>query len=403
MYPARVGAALVLAVGAAATADQIGTQTTQLTAIRADPVHGLGLARRIAHLTYRSELELDIRFGNTAQGDGFAVQSYLDHHADKLEARFDAESYVTLTEAMNTHDVGRGRGGVAAALASIRTPMVVGGDHLRSALPDAPTARDRGVGPVVQRAACGRIPLRTRRVSHRDRRGRRTRPRGARTVAESRSGFTVLSSVQRASTGDTAVKPDRACLGGRPTPSRRHRVRQGRRAGRCSAAPAPCSRTRRCARAAPSPSNHDVPSTVVGDARAAPTVGVDEPVVDVDRARTPPRRTRRRPTARSAPPRRASVRRDPERRVAGHLRVDVQHVHARPRREDALSATRPSAAPARSRRRSPAPTDSAAGRVQLAHVVADHPGGDAPSGPSVFSVCRTICTHRVGTPLLSRS
>src|SRR5664279_4742133 len=126
MYPTRVGAALVLAVGAVATADQIGTQTTQLTAIRADPVHGLGLARRIAHLTYRSELELDTRFGNAPQGDRFAVQSYLDHHADKLESRFDAESYVVLTAAMNTHDVGRGRGGVHAALASIRTPMVVG-------------------------------------------------------------------------------------------------------------------------------------------------------------------------------------------------------------------------------------------------------------------------------------
>jgi hypothetical protein len=41
------------------------------------PVHRIGADRR--------ELELDTRFGNTAQGDGFAVQSYLDHHADKLE------------------------------------------------------------------------------------------------------------------------------------------------------------------------------------------------------------------------------------------------------------------------------------------------------------------------------
>ena len=128
LYPERVGASLVLAVGAAATADQIGTQTVQLQAIRDDPVHGLGLARRIAHLTYRSQAELDLRFGNAPQGDGrFAVQSYLDHHAAKLERRFDAASYVTLTEAMNTHDVGRGRGGVTAALASIEVPMVVGG------------------------------------------------------------------------------------------------------------------------------------------------------------------------------------------------------------------------------------------------------------------------------------
>ena len=49
-------------------------------------------------------------------GGRYAVESYLDHHADKLVRRFDANSYVVLTEAMNSHDVGRGRGGVAAAL-----------------------------------------------------------------------------------------------------------------------------------------------------------------------------------------------------------------------------------------------------------------------------------------------
>jgi homoserine O-acetyltransferase len=146
MYPARVGAALVLATGAAATADQIGTQTAQLIAIRSDPAWnggdyyelaaqpavGLGLARRIAHLTYRAELELDVRFGRTPQDladplGRFAVQSYLDHHADKLVRRFDAGSYVALTEAMNSHDVGRGRGGVEAALDAISSPVVVGG------------------------------------------------------------------------------------------------------------------------------------------------------------------------------------------------------------------------------------------------------------------------------------
>ena len=40
------------------------------------------------------------------------MESYLDHHADKLVHRFDAASYVRLTEMMNAHDVGRGRGGV---------------------------------------------------------------------------------------------------------------------------------------------------------------------------------------------------------------------------------------------------------------------------------------------------
>jgi homoserine O-acetyltransferase/O-succinyltransferase len=128
MHPGRVEAALVLAVGAAASADQLATQNVQVAAIRNDPASGLGLARRIAHLTYRSERELDLRFGRTVQDDGrYAVVSYLDHHADKLAARFDAESYVALTRAMDTHDVGRGRGGVPAALAGIRVPIVVAG------------------------------------------------------------------------------------------------------------------------------------------------------------------------------------------------------------------------------------------------------------------------------------
>ncbi|MEV0332949.1 homoserine O-acetyltransferase [Nocardia sp. NPDC050717] len=146
--PERVAAALVLAVGARATADQIGTQTTQMAIITADPdwlggdyhgtgrapMTGMGLARRIAHLTYRTEGELDHRFTNQAQGDEdpwtggrYAVQSYLEHQAEKLCQRFDPATYVLLSEAMNRHDVGRGRGGVAAALASTPVPCVVGG------------------------------------------------------------------------------------------------------------------------------------------------------------------------------------------------------------------------------------------------------------------------------------
>jgi homoserine O-acetyltransferase len=149
-YPERVNALLLLAVGAYATADQIGLQTTQIHAVRTDsafnggdyydaaPGHGphlgLGTARRIAHLSYRTENELAQRFGREAQagedplrGGRYAIQSYLDHHAAKLAWRFDANSYVVLTEAMNHHDVGRGRGGVAEALGRITAPTVVGG------------------------------------------------------------------------------------------------------------------------------------------------------------------------------------------------------------------------------------------------------------------------------------
>lgn len=147
-HPDRVRAGLLLAVGARATGDQIGTQSTQIAAIKADPnwqggdYHetgrapdaGLKIARRIAHLTYRGEIELDTRFRNDPQpgedpaaGGRFAVQSYLEYQGDKLLARFDAGSYVILTESLNSHDVGRGRGGVHAALTSCPVPVVVGG------------------------------------------------------------------------------------------------------------------------------------------------------------------------------------------------------------------------------------------------------------------------------------
>jgi len=147
-HPLGVASLLLLASPAAASAEQIAWCATQIAAIEADPgwhggdyaalpgapgpVVGLGIARRIAHVTYRSERELAERFGRSPQGAGtpaeedpgaggrYAVESYLDHHAAKLVARFDAGSYVALTRAMDGHDVGRDRGGVAAALGVVR-------------------------------------------------------------------------------------------------------------------------------------------------------------------------------------------------------------------------------------------------------------------------------------------
>jgi homoserine O-acetyltransferase len=145
----RVERLLVLASGAYATGDQIAWCAPQLAAIRADqafrggdyydgapgqgPHLGLGVARQIAHATYRSSAELNLRFGRKSQhgeqpvtGNGrYAVESYLDHHADKLVRRFDANSYLVLTEAMNSHDVGRGRGGTVAALRRVTARTAV--------------------------------------------------------------------------------------------------------------------------------------------------------------------------------------------------------------------------------------------------------------------------------------
>ncbi|QXE38304.1 homoserine O-acetyltransferase [Streptomyces sp. GMY02] len=149
-HPGRTGALMLLATTASASAEQIAWATIQARAIRSDPFWrggdyhdagpgrgphtGLGLARRLAHVTYRSEPELHVRFGRDPQGTEdpwqggrYQVESYLDHHAAKLVRRFDAGSYIALTDAMNTHDIGRGRGGVRAALRRISAPTLVAG------------------------------------------------------------------------------------------------------------------------------------------------------------------------------------------------------------------------------------------------------------------------------------
>jgi homoserine O-acetyltransferase len=146
----RVARALVISVGAQATAEEIALCHVQMRAIRADPRwrggdyydappgdgphEGLSIARGIGHISYRTELELAARFGRDHQpgeepfgGGRYAVESYLDHHGEKLVRRFDANTYLVLSEAMNHHDVGRDRGGIAAALATITAEVTIAG------------------------------------------------------------------------------------------------------------------------------------------------------------------------------------------------------------------------------------------------------------------------------------
>lgn len=156
-YPERVANLVLVATGAATTAEQAAWAHSQIEAIEIDPFwnsgdyygqeegpwRGLGLARKIAHTTYRSDEELHYRFGGSAQagedplrGGRLAVQSYLDHHGTKLARRFDAGSYRILTQAMITHDIGRGRGGIVSALGTVKArTLVIGVDTDRLFLP----------------------------------------------------------------------------------------------------------------------------------------------------------------------------------------------------------------------------------------------------------------------------
>jgi len=147
-YPERVPHAVIIACGAAATAEQIGLCSVQIRAIENDPMfrdgdyydaeegpwRGLALARSIGQISYRTELELSQRFNRGHQNDEhpftggkYTIESYLEYHGEKLARRFDANTYVTLSDVMNHHDVGRGRSGVRAALERITGRITLAG------------------------------------------------------------------------------------------------------------------------------------------------------------------------------------------------------------------------------------------------------------------------------------
>jgi homoserine O-acetyltransferase/O-succinyltransferase len=151
MYPEAMKNLAVIAAPPISTADQIALNCVQIEAIKTDPAfkdgnfyearagqgphRGLALARRMALLNYRSPSELNDRFQRSWQssvnplggGGRFAVESYLDFHGNKFTRRFDANSYITLVNAMNSHDVARGRGTLREALSAVKARTLIAG------------------------------------------------------------------------------------------------------------------------------------------------------------------------------------------------------------------------------------------------------------------------------------
>jgi homoserine O-acetyltransferase/O-succinyltransferase len=130
--------ALVLAAPAVQTAWGAGWNLIQLHALElGGDVAGLSLARAVGMMTYRTEREFESRFGSDVPAaDGRTMTGYLQHHGRALIARFDAREYERRVRAMDTHDVGRDRGGWRAAIAPHAdriTAVGVRGDALYSA------------------------------------------------------------------------------------------------------------------------------------------------------------------------------------------------------------------------------------------------------------------------------
>ena len=139
LHPERVDAVAALAVSGRHSAWCIALSEAQRQALFADPrwrggdyapgdppAAGLAAARMVAMCTYRSRPGFEERFGRAQDEQGrFAVENWLRAHGDRLVQRFDANAYVTLTRAMDGHDLARGRGSYPAALGAIRTPTLV--------------------------------------------------------------------------------------------------------------------------------------------------------------------------------------------------------------------------------------------------------------------------------------
>ena len=106
--PVPVDRLIVFAAPAATSAQAIAWNAAQRMAIEADATGGLAAARAIAMITYRSAAELADRFGRESSRDPgrFDVDHYLRRQGEKLVARFDPESYLSLMRAMDLHDVG---------------------------------------------------------------------------------------------------------------------------------------------------------------------------------------------------------------------------------------------------------------------------------------------------------
>jgi homoserine O-acetyltransferase len=135
-YPERVFAAVCIGASPRHSAQNIAFHEVGRQAIMADPdwrggdyaqagvrpEKGLAVARMAAHITYLSEAALQRKFGRQLQRDGlswgfdadFQVESYLRHQGASFVDRFDANSYLYITRAIDYFDLAASRGGILA-------------------------------------------------------------------------------------------------------------------------------------------------------------------------------------------------------------------------------------------------------------------------------------------------
>jgi len=140
-FPDQMHAAVCLASAAKLSAQGIAFNAVGRRAIQADPKfnggdfydqpegprYGLALARMVAHITYLSEVSIENKFGRRLQHSDklaydlgheteFQIESYLHYQGKRFVERFDANSYLCLTHAMDYFDLASSYGSLATAL-----------------------------------------------------------------------------------------------------------------------------------------------------------------------------------------------------------------------------------------------------------------------------------------------
>ncbi len=147
-YPEQVVAAIPIATTARHTAQQIAFNEVGRQAIMADPdwnagnyygkqppARGLAVARMVGHITYMSDDSMREKFGRRLRGKDafgfdfevdFEVESYLRYRGSQFVYRFDANSYLYITKAMDYFDLANGRGpSLPAAFERVRSRFLV--------------------------------------------------------------------------------------------------------------------------------------------------------------------------------------------------------------------------------------------------------------------------------------
>jgi len=123
LAPERFLAVGVIGCGGRADAWLWGTNEVQraiLQSPRLPDDEAIALARRAAMLSFRTPASLDARFTSAPE-----IRSWLAFHGEALAARFTRKTYLALLDAMDSHDLGRDRKGLVAALAGLRAPLYI--------------------------------------------------------------------------------------------------------------------------------------------------------------------------------------------------------------------------------------------------------------------------------------